>query len=164
MNFEICSMHELRELGYPAVRDGYKIELDQYLAYIPGADNEQVWRLTIVVAPMCYCHTAAMYISYLDGDAVELVGAASDMDMYVAIKKCCFDVATRDFFLQLHDLERNCEDAVNKLAYDAMALYDDRDDFWNYDFDVYVLDYFLGLAREYVKTYGPAEGIEWEEF
>lgn len=163
MNFEICNMYELRELGYPAVRDGYKVELDRYLAYIPGADNEQVWRLTIVVSPMVYCHTAAMYVMYRDAfDApgpVELVGAASDMDLYVAIKKCCFDAATSDFFLQLHDLERNCEDAVNKLAYDAMALYDDRD-----DFDTETLDYFLGLAREYVKAYGPAEGIEWVDF
>lgn len=58
--------------------------------------------------------------------------------------------------------ERNCEDAVNVIAYEAYQRIHGETAFA--DLNIRDMDGLLGAARQYVKAHGSAYGIEWEEF
>ena len=58
--------------------------------------------------------------------------------------------------------ERNCEDAVNVIAYEAYCRR--HGDTPMHELDMEEIDGFLEAAREFVRKKGKWYGIEWEEF
>lgn len=159
--FEIARKLDFENVGFPA-EHGYQMTIDNELAHIPGCDSERLVSIRILVAQVNLGGTAAMYAIYSNG-ASEMLATASNFDLFDACRMVCFNAATNDFFLRLHELEKNPEDAVNHLAYDALALWNNSDDL-RCGFDSDDLDFFLGRAREYVRENGPAYGIEWVEY
>ena len=70
--------------------------------------------------------------------------------------------AEADANFVLHEMD-NCEDAVNAIAYLGYAKLNDGgypEDDEGYE----QLDRMLLFGREYVKKFGPSNGIAWEEF
>jgi len=63
---------------------------------------------------------------------------------------------------KVFETERNCEDAVNVIAYEAYCARNGSTPF--HLLDVAEMDEFLGAARKFVKRNGKYYGVEWEEF
>ena len=166
MRFETASELDFSFTGFPAAF-GWKASIDNELAHIPACDSERLWYLELQAAVVNMGHMAALYAVYTDDS--ELLAFAYDMEfsgdegLHMAARKCCFNAATRVFFHRLDWREMNCEDAVNRLAYDSLSLYTNTS-VWDHNLDTESLDYFLGLAREYVRKNGPDYGIEWFEY
>ena len=166
-NWKTLTKDEMRQTWdwRPCPDEAFVTEVDTDLAYIPGY-GEEARQMLLVTGYMEYpngidSHWGAELNVILD-DGHDNVDSADGETMEEACMWVCLSAACCDFFDRLFDMERNCEDAVNKLAYESWALWANEDPLGaDVDDDI---DWFLGKAREYVKDKGPLHGLEWEEF
>lgn len=143
------------------IGDGTMRFIDSEFAHVIDDGAEAMFLLTAPIDGGFFGCELNEVVRTNGGGTLENIESSDGDTPEEAEMSCCFWAAAQGIFNRLDELEMNCEDAVNRLAYESAALYE----CCAYAcLNPRTLDKFLGLARDYIREQGPSVGIEWVEF